>query len=1207
VSPRTAVIGLEAADVGASARVLRAGVTAIGSRRARTVRLPGSLLIDSGRVLAEGFEISSIVRMNDAYSAPDVTKLAAALAAGTGSPWGSALSSSEPSLQTVNASFDGSTASSVIGDVHYHLGSLSDDDRVPVDVRLRFRGEHVLALRSERETTPLALFILRPKLAAGVKDVVDVCNSHGVELALLASEHSLPEQVLARRAGISVVLDGDALNAIRERQSKGGVVAFVSDSADAGAAFAACDLAIGLTSGRRGRFPARADLLAPDVNAVAAIIDAGARRESAIRDAAVLSSVANVFGAVYGLRSAPGIHRASQGVYVTALVALADGWARLRGGERPWTALAHLVDPNPEQWGRRDIAGVLRSLSTTDKGLTSAQALRRRQRQASRVRGNRFAGAMLTQLRSPLTGVLAAGAGLSLVLRASADVAMIGLTIVANALVGAWQERQAGQAVEALERIGSTNARVLRDGLPTTIPASEVVPGDVLILASGERVAADARIINASSLEVDEAALTGESMPVAKAATGGTDAGRIVLAGCDVTVGTGYAVVFAVGRRTRLGATAAALDIDETRHSPLGIRLNRMLRQVLPLAGIGGLIVFASGALRGQAVLQQLAIGAAIAIAAVPEGLPLLAGMGEAGVARRLAGRGALVRRLAAVEALGRVDVACSDKTGTLTQGRLALSMIASMDRDAAPDKNLSDDLRNVIIAAGIATPHPEALGAGAHPTDVAVIRGAERAGLTDEVRVDREEESPFDPARPFHAARANGRVYVKGAVEALLPRCGQVLRGGDVRRLSTQGRTSILARATKLADHGLRILMVARGPMETETSDPNALVALGFIGISDPLRPGVPAAVSRCREAGVRVVMLTGDHPATARAIGREAGLLDTGGEVLTGADIAELHDSALDRRLEQATVIARVTPLDKLRIVESLQRHGHTVAMTGDGVNDGPALRLADVGVAMGRGGTEVARQAADVVLADDDFSTLVETLVEGRSFWRNIRRALALLLGGNLGELGLMVGASVLGTASPLLTRQILAVNLITDALPALAVALQPPESRKLTELAREGTAALDVPLRNDVLRRGFATAAPSIAAYLLALPAIGLAQARSVAFGSIVATQLAQTLDAGRSEGALTRSVFGAVAGSAGVLVAAFTVPPLQAFLSLATPAPLGWALIGGCSMAAMVLGRLFTLSTSAHLPTLHAPPGLSLLTPRPRRPALLPAP
>jgi magnesium-transporting ATPase (P-type) len=400
------------------------------------------------------------------------------------------------------------------------------------------------------------------------------------------------------------------------------------------------------------------------------------------------------------------------------------------------------------------------------------------------------------------------------------------------------------------------------------------------------------------------------------------------------------------------------------------------------------------------------------------------------------------------------------------------------------------------------------------------------------------------------------------------------MLEQGEKRPLDEHGQYEWLDLARRLAERGLRVLMVAEGSSATPLDNPRDLTALGFVGISDPLRPNVQAAVHRCREAGVRVIMITGDHPSTARAIAREADLLDKDGEVLTGAEILELQNSELDEHLEHAVVIARATPLDKLRIIESLQRQGHTIAMTGDGVNDAPALRLADVGVAMGRG-TEVARQVADVILVDDDFSTLVEAFVEGRSYWRNIRRALGLLLGGNLGELGLIVGASLLGLNFPLTARQILSMNVITDILPSLAVALQQPEHHSLAGLDREGAAALGTPLRNDILRRTIASALPPLVSYLIMLGSSTLPAARSVAYGSIIATQLAQTLDAGRAEGRLTRSVLGAVAGSAGILLATFALPPLRTFLNLVIPPPLGWVLIGSGSVVAVLLSRLLS--------------------------------
>jgi magnesium-transporting ATPase (P-type) len=381
-----------------------------------------------------------------------------------------------------------------------------------------------------------------------------------------------------------------------------------------------------------------------------------------------------------------------------------------------------------------------------------------------------------------------------------------------------------------------------------------------------------------------------------------------------------------------------------------------------------------------------------------------------------------------------------------------------------------------------------------------------------------------------------------------------------------------LLRTAERLSAQGLRVLLVAEGPADGSPDDPRALTALGYLGISDPLRRDVPAAVARCEAAGVRVVMLTGDHPATAAAIAEQAGLSQDGADVLTGDLVASLDDDELDQRLERVRVIARISPLDKLRIVEALQRRGHVVAMTGDGVNDAPALRLADVGVAMGRTGTDVAREAADVVLAEDDFSTLVESFVEGRGFWHNIRRALGLLLGGNLGELVLMVAAGVAGLAAPLTTRQVLAVNLVTDVLPAVSVAVQEPEHRDLGSLSREGTSALDAPLRRGILRRGVATAIPSFGAYLLVSRSTEPARRQAVAFASVVCGQLAQTLDLGRAEGRLSPEVLAAVAGSGAFVAAALAFPPLQQFLGLAVPTPFGLAIVGIATVASVAISR-----------------------------------
>jgi calcium-translocating P-type ATPase len=945
-------------------------------------------------------------------------------------------------------------------------------------------------------------------------------------------------------------------------------VAVLSDNAEAAEAFDACDLAVALTTGRTARFPARADLLAPDLHAAAALVEAGARRDEAIDVSVAFAVGANIAGAAWGLKGAPGIARAGYATHAGALGALLGSHMLLRGGGRPRSLTQRLVDPRPERWGRRPPDDVMAELGSQPEGLTSDEAARRRQERPSTSRRSPLVEAVTDQIRSPLTGVLAAGAGVSLALGAVGDVAMIAAAIGANIAVGTWQERQAGRAAEALEHLGAVEARVLRDREPVCVPADQVVPGDILVLGSGDRVVADARVLEAEALEVDEAALTGESFPVAKAPDASMDSDRVVLEGSDVTVGSGKAVVVAVGAGTRLGATAAALAIDETQESPLGRRLGDLFQQGLPVLFTGGALVTASGLLWGKPLVEQLTLGASLAIAAVPEGLPLLAGVAQAGVARRLAQRNALVRRLAAVEALGRVDVAACDKTGTLTEGRLAVTLVAGADDDEASfPSDLPEHLRDALQIAAVASPAPG--DAEAHPTDLAVVDAARAAG-TQELDADRTREAPFEPARAFHAAVADGRLCVKGAAEELTPRCTAARHANESRDLDDAGRQRLLITAQQIAERGLRVLLVCEGRGDADVEDPHDLTAVGFLGIADPLRDEVAKTVERCHRAGVRLIMLTGDHPATARAIAGEAGLSTGEENVLTGDELSDLDDDELDDRLEHTSVVARITPLDKVRIVEGLKRRGHTVAMTGDGVNDAPALRLADVGVAMGRQGTEVARQASDVVLADDDFATLVESLVEGRGFWQNMRRALALLLGGNLGEIGLMVGASALGLRSPLSARQILAVNLVSDVLPAISVAVQPPEHRKLSGLAREGTAALDRPLRLEIVRRGVATTVPALAAYLLADRR--RVQPQTVAFASIVTTQLSQTLDLGRLDGRISSSVARAVGATTALLALTMTLPPLQRFFGLAAPSFAAAALIAAASVAAAPLAR-----------------------------------
>jgi magnesium-transporting ATPase (P-type) len=1172
LNPRTAVIAREAADLAAAARALRAGLTVIGTRPHRRLRRPDVLLLDGPRLLTDGLEIAGTHPFGEPALPSDLLDLAAVIDAAAGSPWGKVFPPPPAGSRAVDGYFNGLWAAAEVDGVRYVLGPPEDVPLLAEAFADEHEGGYLLDVRTEEDGVSLGFVALRPRLSAGAAELFAACRRLGVKTRLLDAGAPYTAHAVARRAGVDLAAQADPVRAVHAEQLTGAVVALVSDHAEAAAGFAACDLAVGLAGGR-GDFPARADVLAPDLRALIDLLEAGTRRDAAVRDGVMLAAAANAAGAVLGFNASLGHEGATALVYLSALTALADGWLRLRGGSRPGSSLAHLADPRPERWGRRALAEVLDAFNTQPEGLTSVEAAARRVPPPAGVGGDELLSALRRQVGAPVTALLAGGACVTLLLGQPLNTAILGTTIALNVGVGVWQERQVGRAAEALERLGAPTARVLRDGALVAVPAPELVPGDVLVLTPGDRVAADARVLEAAGLEVDEASLTGESLPVVKAPDADGEGGRVVLEGSDVAVGTGRAVVVAVGRQTRLGATAAALALERDEDSPLGARLGRILRIAVPVAAGGGVLAGLAGLLYGGAPLNMLTLGVTTFLSAIPEGLPLLAGVGQAAVARRLAKHGAVVRRIAAVEALGRVDVACTDKTGTLTEGRLALRLLLDAEGQAAVPGPLTDGQRRLLLTAARASPHPDAANAGTHPTDAAVVRAALAVGLGEGLRAERSAEVPFDAARAFYASVVGDRLCVKGAPERLLPRCASVWAGEEAVPLDEGSRAALLDRVAVLAGRGLRVLLAAEGPAGAAPNDPQGLTALGLLGISDPLRPTVRGAVRRCLLAGVRVIVLTGDHPLTARAIAEEAGLLVPGHDaVVRAADLAGLTLPDLGRRLEGVAVIARATPVDKLRVIESLRLRGHTVAMTGDGVNDAPSLRLADVGVAMGRSGTEVARQAADVVLADDDFASLVEALVEGRGFWRNMRSALGLLLGGNLGELGLVVGGNVLGTGSPLTTVEILIVNLITDLLPVLAVVLQQPQHRDLAGLAREGLSAVDEGLRRDVLRRAVATALPSLAGYLFEHAGTGPAQARAVAFTGVVATQLAQTLDAGRVGGTFSRSVSEAVGGSAALLLASVTVPPLRDFLGLLTPSPLGWGLVGAGSVAAVLINR-----------------------------------
>ena len=674
---------------------------------------------------------------------------------------------------------------------------------------------------------------------------------------------------------------------------------------------------------------------------------------------------------------------------------------------------------------------------------------------------------LLDQFKDFMVLVLLGAAVVSGLVGERTDTLVILVIVVLNAAIGFVQAWRADQALAALRRLAAAHATVLRGGEVQAVPASALVPGDIVLLEAGNQIPADLRLIEIAQLQVDESALTGESVTVAKQT--GTlaaqdacalgDRTNMAFKGTTATHGRARGLVVATGMHTELGKVARLLG-GEDRNTPLQLRLAAFgKRLALAVLGICA-VVFVVGVLRGEAPLLMALTAISLAVAAIPEAMPAVVTVLLALGARRMVAFNALVRRLPSVETLGSVTTICSDKTGTLTQNRMHAELLLAQGLRWTPGDALPGPVHCEALRAAALCNDAQAQGA-AHPplwlgdpTETALVLAAHAAGL-DKTALDaaqpRVQEQPFDSDRKrmttFHREGTGFVAYTKGAPESVLPRCrAQWTQSGS----APLDAAAVLASAQQLAAQGLRVLALARRS-HARLPDTNALDAveselelLGLIALIDPPRPEAQAAVRDCIAAGITPVMITGDHPATARAIAQRLGL-DTRADapVLTGADLATLDDAALRERVEQVRVYARVDPAQKIRIVQALQARGHFVAMTGDGVNDAPALKRADIGVAMGKGGTDVAREASSLVLLDDNFATIVAAVKEGRRIYDNIRKFVRYTMTSNSGEIWTIFLAPLLLLPIPLLPIHILWVNLVTDGLPGLALAAEPAE--------------------------------------------------------------------------------------------------------------------------------------------------------------------
>lgn len=747
-----------------------------------------------------------------------------------------------------------------------------------------------------------------------------------------------------------------------------------------------------------------------------------------------------------------------------------------------------------------DREAIARELRTdVSRGLSEAEATIRLVRLGPNrldVRGGPAYGSIaLRQLLDPLVALLIGAAVVSGVIGDGLEASIIAAIVVLNAVLGFSQEAGAERAVLALRSTVARTTVAVRDGLQREVPAEGIVPGDLVIVREGDRVPADARLVVAERLEIDESALTGESIPVAKGVdptpveAALAEQSSMIFASTAVTRGRGRALVTATGPHSELGKVSVLSAEAKPPVTPLQERLSRLSRAMV-VTGLAVTVVLTGGMLARDASFEEaFLVGVAVAVAAVPEGLAATVTIALAQGARAMAACGAIVRRLAAVETIGAATVIAVDKTGTLTINELRVDAV-----EPRPGRTVAELLETAVLAsnADLLDDSSSSRVAG-DPVDGAFLLAALASGVPDPRTAGERElvlEIPFDPVRARHTAvyRESGRfrTVVKGAPEALIARS----------RLGTEQRRDLTERTAAWAAQGLRILAAGERwtdelPPESEIDEQIDLV--GLAGLRDPLRPTAAESVEVAQVAGLKVAMLTGDHPVTASAI---AGMLELAeAEPITGPELGAMDERQLREATAKSDVFARVTPADKLRLVEALQGMGHVVAVTGDGINDTPALRQADVGIAMGATGTEAARDAADVVLTDDDFSTIVQAIREGRRIDANVRKFVAFLLSANLGEVVLFTVCVLGGLGAPMTVAQVLVVNLLTDGLPAIALTRDPATPDAMQKPPRG---------RADLFSSSFELALAAIGA------AVGLVATCAFVVGREIAPDAAQTL-------------------------------------------------------------------------------------------------
>nr|WP_263328055.1 calcium-translocating P-type ATPase, SERCA-type [Neobacillus sp. Marseille-Q6967] len=795
-------------------------------------------------------------------------------------------------------------------------------------------------------------------------------------------------------------------------------------------------------------------------------------------------------------------------------------------------------------------------------------------------------------------------------------IAIIAIVII-NGFLGFFQERRAEKSLQALKELSAPQVSVLRGGQWIKVPSREIVPGDIIKFSSGDRIGADVRIIESRSLEIEESALTGESVPVSKhtdrlktANPGIGDMENIGFMGTMVTRGSGIGVVIGTGMKTAMGQIADLLQKAETQDTPLQRRLEQLGKILITVALLLTVLVVAVGVLQGHDMYTMFLAGVSLAVAAIPEGLPAIVTVALSLGVQKMIKKNAIVRKLPAVETLGCASVICSDKTGTMTQNKMTVTHLWSGGNtwtvDGVGYQPQGDFYRNntrvspkdekalqQMLIFGMICNHSELILKDddyildGDPTEGALLVSAMKAGfnrmnLLNEFTIIK--EFPFDSARKMmsmHVKDKQGRHFIvtKGAPDVILGKCESILWDGRNQYLGQDMQNNIQEAINTLASKALRTIAIAfkSVPANTiilsEQEAENKLTFIGVQGMIDPPRPEVKEAVRECNAAGIKTVMITGDHVITAKAIAAELGILTKKSKVVDGNALSAMTVDELEDIVEDVSVFARVSPEHKLKIVKALQNRGHIVAMTGDGVNDAPAIKAADIGVAMGITGTDVAKEASSLVLLDDNFATIKAAIEEGRNIYENIRKFVRYLLASNVGEILVMLFAMLLALPLPLVPIQILWVNLVTDGLPAMALGLDRPEDDVMKRKPRspnEGVFARGLGWK--VISRGFLIGTVTLLAFMMVYDekAGNLQYAQTIAFATLVMAQLIHVFDCRSEKSVLSRNPFGnpylvwSVISSVALMLVVIYYPPLQPIFHTVPILAKDWLLILGLS-------------------------------------------